>query len=56
MSGAGNETKELWNGVQEVENLGNEEEEHCLAEVREDSDHRECHSGKVAESVTYKHL
>jgi len=32
-----------------------EEEKHCLAEMPEDGDNRERHSGKVAERVADKH-
>ena len=33
MSGTRNEAKQLRNGIEEVENLRDEEEEHCLAKV-----------------------
>ena len=56
MSGARNKAKELGYRVQKIDDLRDEEEEHCLAEVGEDRDDCESHSGKVAESVTDKNL
>ena len=55
MSWAGYESEELRSGVEEVKDLGDEEQQHGLAEVAEDGDHRKCHASKVAVSVTDKH-
>ena len=52
---AGDQSEELWGGIYKVEDLGDEEEEHGLAEVAEDGDHRKCHASKVAVCVTNKH-
>ena len=40
MSWAGDESEELRGRVEEVEDLGDEEQQHCLAEVAEDGNHR----------------
>ena len=45
MSWAGYESEELRSGVEEVEDLGDEKQQHGLAEVAEDGDHRKCHAG-----------
>ena len=50
-----NETEELWDGIEEVEDLRYEEKQHGLAEVAEDTNHSKCHSCEVAERVTHKH-
>lgn len=55
MSGAWNEAKELWNGIDEVEDLGDKEEQHRLAEVGENTDHSKRHPSKIAERVPHKH-
>ena len=55
MSWAGDQSEELRDGIYKVEDLGDEEEEHGLAEVAEDGDHRKCHASKVAVGVTNKH-
>ena len=55
MSWAGDQSEELRGGVYKVEDLGDEEEEHGLAEVAEDGDHCKCHASKVAVGVTNKH-
>ena len=47
MSWAGDQSEELRDGIYKVEDLGDEEEEHGLAEVAEDGDHRKCHASKV---------
>ena len=56
MPGARNESEELRDGVEKVEDLWYEEEEHGLAEVSEDGNDREGHSREVTESVADKHL
>lgn len=53
---AGDEVEELRNGVEEVEDLGDEEEEGGFAEVAEDADHGEGHSGEVAERVAHEYF
>ena len=55
MSRTGNEAKELRDGVEEIEDLRHEDEQHRLAEVAEDGDDGERHSGKVAERIANKH-
>ena len=55
MSRAWDQSEELWCGVDKVEDLGDEEEEHGLAEVAEDGNHRKRHASKVAVRVTNKH-
>ena len=52
---AWDQSEELWCGVDKVEDLGDEEEEHGLAEVAEDGNHRKRHASKVAVRVTNKH-
>lgn len=48
--------EKLRDGVHEVENLGNEEEQQGLTEVAQDSSHRNHHARKVCEGVANKHL
>ena len=55
VSWAWDQSEELWCGVDKVEDLRDEEEEHGLAEVAEDGNHRKCHASKVAVCVTNKH-
>ncbi len=55
VSGTGDDMKKLRQGVEKVNNLGNEEQQHRFAEVSQDADYSECHPGKVAESVSHKH-
>ena len=55
VSWAWDQSEELRCRVDKVEDLGDEEEEHGLAEVAEDGDHRKCHASKVAVRVTNKH-
>ena len=55
VSWAGDQPEELRDGVHKVEDLGDEEEEHGLAEVAEDGDHCKRHASKVAVCVTNKH-
>lgn len=55
MSGTWNHSKQLRYRVQEVEDLGDEEEQQCLAEMSQDTYHSECHASKIAEGVTHKH-
>ena len=54
MAGAGDEAKELGCGVEEVDHLGDEEEQHGLAEVAQDPRDSKSHPCKVAECVTDK--
>ena len=49
-----NNTDELGNWKDEVDELRDEEKHHGLAEVAEDSNHCERHAGTVAEGVSYK--
>jgi len=55
MSGAGNNVKQLRQGVNEVDDLGDEEKQHGLTKVSEYPDHSKRHSSKVTESVSHKH-
>ena len=55
MSGAGDQSKQLRDGVEKVEDLRDEEEHHCLAEVAEDPDHSKRHPSKIAVGVSHKH-
>ena len=48
--------EQLRHGEDEIEYLRNKEEQHCLAEVAEYRNNGKCHSRKVAERVTHKHL
>lgn len=52
MAGTGNEVEQLREGVEKVEDLGDEEEEEGLGEVPEDGHHGEGHPTEVAEGVT----
>jgi hypothetical protein len=56
MSGAVNDTEDLRERDQEVEDLRQEEEEHGLCEVTQDTHHREGHTRKVAKGVSYEDL
>lgn len=55
MSGAGNNVKQLRQGVNEVDDLGDEEKQHGLTKVAKYPDHCKRHSSKVTESVSHKH-
>lgn len=55
VSGAGDDMKKLRQGVDKVDHLGDEEQQHHLAEVSQDADHSKCHPSKVAEGVSHKH-
>jgi len=48
--------EQLRRGVQEIQDLRQEEEQQRLAEVAQDSNHGESHAGKVAVGVPNKHL
>jgi len=50
------EFEKLRSGEDKIEDLRDEEQQHCLAEVSEDCDYGKRHAGKIAESVAYKHL
>ena len=51
VSRAGHQVEQLWHRVHEVGDLRQEEEQHRLAEVAQDADHRERHTREVAEGV-----
>ena len=55
MPGARDHSKELGYRVQEVEDLGYEEEQQCLAEVAQNPNDCKGHTGKIAESVADKY-
>lgn len=48
------EEEDLWGRVDEVEDLGDEEQEKGLGEVAKDADDCEDHSGEVAVRVPYE--
>ncbi len=52
MAGTGDEAEELRGGVDEVEDLGDEEQEERLGEVAEDADDGEDHAREVAVGVS----
>lgn len=56
MAGTGHEFDELGQGVDEVEGLGQEQQQQGLAKVAEDGDGGEEHAGKVAVGVADKDL
>lgn len=47
--------KKLRKGVDKVNHLRKEEQQHCFAEVSQDADNSKRHPCKVAESVSDKH-
>lgn len=53
--GAGDDMEKLWQGIEKVDHLRNEEQQHCFAEVSQDAHNSKSHPGKVAESVSHKH-
>lgn len=53
--GAGDYVKKLRQGVDKVNHLRNEEQQHCFAEVSQDANYSEGHPSKVAERVSHKH-
>lgn len=55
VSGAGDDMKKLRQGVDKVDHLGDEEQQHHLAEVSQDADHSKRHPSKIAEGVSHKH-
>lgn len=55
VSGARDDVEKLRQGVNKVNHLGDEEQQHCFAEVSQDADYSKCHPCKVAESVSHKH-
>jgi hypothetical protein len=50
------DAEELRSGIDEVEDLRDEQEEEGLGEVPEDADHGKYHSSKVAVRVSYEDL
>lgn len=55
VSGAGDDMKKLGQGVDKVDHLRDEEQQHHLAEVSQDADHSKRHPSKIAESVSHEH-
>ena len=55
MSWTRDDPEELGDGVEEVEDLRDEEEQQGLAEVPEDANHSKRHARKVAVRVPHKH-
>ena len=51
-----NESEELGHGEEKIDNLRNEEEQHRLAEMSNDSDHGKRHASEVAQRVTDENL
>ena len=56
MSWAEDNANDLWKTKNKVDQLGDEEEHHCLTEVSKDTNYSKCHAGTVAESVSHKYL
>lgn len=56
MPWTGNQVKELWHAVQEVEYLGDKEQQGRFTEVANYSNHGKCHSWEVAKCVAHKYL
>ena len=56
MTRAGDEAEELGAGEEEIEDLGEKEEEERLGEVAEDADNGKGHTTKVAERVAHECL
>jgi hypothetical protein len=55
MTRTGHDLKELRDGVQEVEDLWNEQQEQSLTEVSMDSNNRKGHSSEVTKGISNKH-
>ena len=55
MPGARDHSKKLGYRVQEVEDLGYEEEQQCLAEVAQNPNDCKGHASKIAESIADKY-
>ncbi|TSY98088.1 hypothetical protein Baya_14174 [Bagarius yarrelli] len=55
MSRTWNYVEQLWQRVDKVYDLRDEEKQHGFAEMTEDSDHSEGHASEVTEGVAYKH-
>lgn len=55
VSWTGYDVKKLRKGIDKVNHLRKEEQQHCFAEVSQDADNSKGHSCKVAESVSDKH-
>lgn len=51
-----NDVEELGSGVEKVEDLRQEKEEHRLAVASQNPNARECHASKVAKRVAHKHF
>lgn len=49
------DVEELRQGIQEVENLWDEEQQHGFAEVPKDAHYGKGHPSKKAERITHKH-
>jgi hypothetical protein len=56
MSWVRNKAEELRSRVEEVEDLGDEEQEQSFAEMPEDPNHCKYHSREVAISIANEHL
>lgn len=56
MAGAVDDAKDLREGDHEVEDLRQEEQQHCLCEMTKNANHSESHACEVAESVTDEDL
>ena len=54
MAGTGDEAEDLGHGIEEVEDLGDEEEAEGLGEVAEDADDSKHHTGEVTVCITDK--
>lgn len=56
MARAGDEVKKLRHRVKKVDYLRDKEKQNGFAEMSEDSNDGECHTGKVIECITDKNL
>ena len=55
MSRTGNYVEQLRQRIDEVYDLGDEEQQHGLAEMAKNAHHSKGHPSKVTERVSYKH-
>lgn len=51
MSGTWHKVEQLRHGIEEVQDLWQEEEQQCFTKVAKDSNHCKCHPGEIVEGV-----
>lgn len=51
-----NEVEKLWHRIYEIDDLRDEKQQNCLAEMSQNSNNSERHSGKIVERVTDEDL